>query len=205
MRDIRVCFFGDSLVAGVGDPGATGWVGRLVAAAWARDTPVTAYKLGVRRDTSSDVLGRWRAELEPRSPPQADCRVVFSFGANDATWEDGAPRIAPATSVVNLGRALECAAERSLPVLVVGPAPVNDDAQQERIGALSIAFQTVARRRAVPYVEIAAALRASPGYRRELAAGDGAHPGAAGYALIAEIAMRPWLDWLAASPPGALS
>lgn len=31
MRDIRVTFVGDSIVAGVGDPAGHGWVGRVVA------------------------------------------------------------------------------------------------------------------------------------------------------------------------------
>ena len=34
-RDLRVLFFGDSFVAGTGDPEARGWVGRVAAATWA--------------------------------------------------------------------------------------------------------------------------------------------------------------------------
>ena len=29
VRDVRVCVFGDSFVAGVGDPKSLGWVGRF--------------------------------------------------------------------------------------------------------------------------------------------------------------------------------
>src|SRR4029077_13817605 len=42
----RVLFFGASLVAGVGDPAGLGWVGRVVAASFALDVPLTAYNLG---------------------------------------------------------------------------------------------------------------------------------------------------------------
>ena len=52
MPDLRVCFLGDSLVAGVGDPDGLGWVGRLVAGAFAAGAPLTAYPLGIRRQTS---------------------------------------------------------------------------------------------------------------------------------------------------------
>ena len=200
MLDIRVCCFGDSLVAGFGDPTGAGWVGRLVAGAFRAGTPVTAYNLGVRRETSADVRGRWESEFEPRLAEHADCRVVFSFGANDATHVSSRPRVEPAASVDNLERILEAAAERSLPVLLVGPAPVGDDAHQERVSALSVALGAVAAERDVAYVDIVDALRASTAYRRELAAGDGAHPGAAGYGEVARIVMRPWLRWLSAAP-----
>ena len=196
-----MCFFGDSLVAGVGDPTAAGWVGRLVAGAFAVDTPVTAYNLGVRRETSSHVLARWESEFAPRRADQADCRVVFSFGANDATREDGRLRSEMAESVANLDRALTGALERHLAAFVVGPAPVSDAAQQERISDLSGAFADATARRGVPYVHIADVLRASPAYRAELEAGDGAHPSAAGYALIAGLVMPAWLDWLARPSP----
>ena len=199
--DVRVSFFGDSLVAGVGDPAGAGWVGRLVAGAFAAGMPVTPYNLGVRRETSSDVLARWVSELAPRRAEHADCRVVFSFGANDTTWEDGRPRCPPAASVDNLERALAGARERRLPTFVVGPPPVNDDAQRQRIRALSAAFAGAAARRQVPYVDIADRLCASPRYRHELEAGDRAHPGAAGHAQIAELVMPAWLDWLAAPLP----
>ena len=201
MRDVRVAFFGDSLVAGVGDPDGAGWVGRLVAAAFAAGTPVTAYNLGVRRETSSDVLARWTSELAPRLTTEADCRVVFSFGANDATWEGGGSRVAPDTSVANLVAMMGEARRRGLPVLAVGPAPVGDAPQRERIGRLSTAFVTAAAGHGVPYVHIAEALGASSRYRRELAAGDGAHPGSGGYALTAQLVLGPWLDWLSDAPP----
>ena len=199
MRDIRVIFLGDSLVAGVGDRDGAGWVGRVVGAAFAAGMPLTAYNLGVRRETSADVLARWQSEVTPRVTDEADCRVVFSFGANDATSENGRPRVAPAQSVQNLSRALADARRCALPVLVVGPAPVNDDGQQERISALSARLREVAERDGAPYVELAASLRASRVWRRELQAGDGAHPGSAGYALMADLITPAWLGWLAAA------
>lgn len=57
-HDIRICFVGDSFVNGIGDERALGWAGRLCAAANARGVPVTYYNLGVRRNTSKDILLR---------------------------------------------------------------------------------------------------------------------------------------------------
>jgi lysophospholipase L1-like esterase len=197
MRDLRVIFFGDSFVAGVGDETGLGWVGRVVAGAFAAGVPVTAYNLGVRRETSADVLDRWQAETRPRMSREVDCRVVFSFGANDATVENGGPRVSAADSVAGLSQAIDGAAELALPVLVVGPPPANDEDQQDRIARLSASFAEVAAQRGVPYVDVVGPLRASGTWRREAEAGDGAHPGRDGYALLASLVMEPWLAWLA--------
>jgi acyl-CoA thioesterase-1 len=189
-------FFGDSFVAGVGDDTGLGWVGRVVAGACAAGVPLTAYNLGVRRETSTDVLERWEAEARPRMSREADCRVVFSFGANDATVENGGPRVPAADSVGALSQAIAGAGRLGLPVLVVGPPPANDDDQQDRISRLSASFAEVAEGRTVPYVEVAGPLRASSTWSREAQAGDGAHPGREGYALLAQLVMEPWLGWL---------
>ena len=99
--DHRICFVGDSFVQGTCDPEARGWVGRVSAAARQAGFDVTAYHLGVRRDTSREVLARWEAECAARF--RADCTkyVVFSFGANDMTHEYGALRVSEAESVAN--------------------------------------------------------------------------------------------------------
>lgn len=81
MDDLRVCLVGDSFVAGVGDPDHLGWVGRVAARSHGAGRPLTAYALGVRRQTSQDVADRWRAECTPRLPDGCDGRVVVAAGA----------------------------------------------------------------------------------------------------------------------------
>src|SRR5262249_19732759 len=53
--DLRTCFIGDSYVAGAGDDTGLGWVGRVTARARADGYDLTAYNLGVRRDTAADA------------------------------------------------------------------------------------------------------------------------------------------------------
>ena len=55
-RDLAIVFLGASLVAGVGDPKGQGWVTRVVGRTQHPDLELTAYNLGVRGDTSADVL-----------------------------------------------------------------------------------------------------------------------------------------------------
>ena len=197
MADQRVLFFGDSHVAGVGDPSGLGWVGRVVAASHAARMPLTAYNLGVRGETSVQVASRWRQETRARLSPGADTRIVVSFGANDTTIEDGAQRVEDDRSRDALGEMLERARAIGLPALVVGPAPVDDAEQNRRIQDLSVAFREICASRAAPFLGVAEPLLASSVWSKQVASGDGAHPGAAGYQALAELVLSGgWLDWL---------
>lgn len=197
-RDRRILFFGDSFVAGVGDPTGLGWVGRVVAASFAAGRPLTSYNLGVRRDTSADVAARWRAEAQARTnAPEATYGVVLAVGTNDATQEDGRVRVDPGLAVDNLARMIDAARATGLDALVVGPPPAGEAGHDERLCALSDRFAHVACEREVAFIETVRPLRAAPAWTRETAAGDGSHPAAAGYAELAEIVLRGgWLEWL---------
>ncbi|MFI9632267.1 GDSL-type esterase/lipase family protein [Nocardia sp. NPDC051929] len=195
-RDLRVCFVGDSFVAGVGDPDFRGWVGRLASAAHAEGIPLTAYNLGVRRQTSAEIVRRFRAECAPRLPEGVDARVVLSFGVNDAMHENGGPRVAPGESVANLGELLGQAGERGWPVLMVAPPPIADDEHNARTAALDERFAQVCAAAEVPYVRVHQLLRDSAVWAADVRAGDGAHPGAAGYEEMAALIAPQWRAWL---------
>ncbi|MEA2138589.1 MAG: acyl-CoA thioesterase [Solirubrobacteraceae bacterium] len=196
--DRRVLVFGDSFVAGVGDPDCRGWVGRVGAASWEAGIALTVHPLGVPRQTSVEVAARWIAEARPRCATGVDARVVFSFGANDATFEDGAARVAPAVSAATLERVLGEAAALGLATFVVGPPPVGDGSQDARIVALARRFAAVCEACETPFVDVAAACGADETWVAEAAAGDGTHPGAGGYAALAGLVLAGgWLDWLA--------
>src|SRR5262245_55049247 len=79
-----VHFFGDSFVAGFGDPSGLGWVGRVSAHAVEERTPFRAVNHGVPGATSRECVARWlRATDDPRNAQLPDTKVVFSFGTND--------------------------------------------------------------------------------------------------------------------------
>jgi hypothetical protein len=105
---VSICFFGDSMVNGTGDDACLGWVGRICAAARRSGRDLTCYNLGVRRDTTADVLARWQREAEAWLPSEHDGRLVFSFGANDCCpGEDiGGVRVAPGRALANAGKGL---------------------------------------------------------------------------------------------------
>lgn len=197
-RDLRVCFVGDSYVAGIGDPEHLGWAGRLARSSGRDGTPLTSYVLGVRRQTTAEVAARWTAECRVRLAGGGwEPRVVLSVGVNDTTEEDGAPRLAPEGSVAALAGILTGAADAGWPVLVVGPPATADVAQNERIAELDGRFARVCADSDVPYVPVAPALAGDPTWTAEVAAGDGAHPGADGYAVLAGLVRPHWQRWLA--------
>jgi acyl-CoA thioesterase-1 len=191
---VRVCFVGDSFVAGVGDETALGWVGRVVAASAGRGLPLTAYNLGVRRDTSEQVVERLAREAGPRLAPAGEPRVVVSFGVNDTSLEDGAPRLEAARSVAALRRVRDELGQ--VPVLVVGPVAVDDDDHNARSAVLDGAFRDEATCSGLPYVSVLDRTARDEVWRREVRAGDGAHPGSAGYEILARVLVEPVLDWI---------
>lgn len=191
-------FFGDSHTVGVGDEEGLGWTGRVFAAAMDAGIPTTSYNLGVGGETSADVASRWRAEARPRLPrAEGDARVVLAFGVNDVTLDDRNRRCSQEQSLLSLEEVLLGAQGLGLRRFVVGPAPIDDDAANDRIAELSYAYRMLCARHRVPFVPLVDELRDNEVWRGSIAAGDGSHPGAAGYAEIARLVLAAgWLDWL---------
>lgn len=197
-EDIRVCFVGDSFVAGIGDETALGWTGRLLARSAQAGRPVTGYNLGIRRNTSSDIRARFRDEVARRRPPNTDLRLVFSFGVNDATIEDGGRRVPAATSRENLIDCLDAA--DGAPVLFVGPPPVHDDEHNRRIMGLNSDFREICEARDCAFVDVFTGLVNHDVWRRQVRDGDGAHPRSAGYSALFELVAPAWDGWLSPEP-----
>lgn len=193
-RDVRVCVFGDSFVTGVGDPKALGWVGRVTAR-----TPVstgvelTTYSLGVRGETTEEVVVRMPVEAASRFARGDEHRVVVAVGVADAFHG-----IEPDRSTAALEFGL---ASISVPALVVGPPPVGTDSVQERVAGLDEAYGQLCARREVRYISTFAPLVRRAEWQRARAA-DGIHPDQTGYGLLAYVVLHEgWYDWLGVTPP----
>ncbi len=190
LEDIRIYFIGDSYVNGTGDPEYLGWPGRACAASKSEEYSITSYNLGIRADTSEDVLRRWEQEVEARRLKPHDGRIVFGFGANDCWIEDGKTRVDRADSVRNTEEILT-RAQSLLPTLMIGPPPGIDESEDALREDMSALLGTIAGRVGVPYIEVIHALRADGVWRREAALGDRIHPADRGYSALAKLV----LDW----------
>ncbi|ERN39911.1 lysophospholipase L1 [Rubidibacter lacunae KORDI 51-2] len=188
-----VLFIGDSFVNGTGDPDYLGWTGRLCQRARHRGEALTAYNLGVRGDTSTDIRTRWEQEVNARVRTDLEIRLVFSFGTNDTMVQSDRPRVPPGASVEN-ARAILTAARARFPVLMVGPPAIVDRGQNRRTAALSSEFAALCAELDIPYLDALTPTSRSPIWMGEVAAGDGAHPHAAGYEELAAVVAR-WPEW----------
>lgn len=199
VRDIRICFVGESFVNGTGDRTHLGWTGRLCQNLSQRGHTVTHYNLGIRRETSSELLGRWEQECDRRLPENCDRRIVFCFGVNDTTLEGGKTRVDLANSIQNIRQILTIAKQK-YPVLMISPAAIAEAEQNSRIQTLSHHFATVCQELNIPYLDVLTPLSRSPIWMQEVVAGDGAHPDAGGYTELAEQVQNwsAWKNWFTA-------
>lgn len=198
MQDIRICFLGDSFVNGFNDRAALGWAGRLCADAARLGSPVTYYNLGIRRNTSRDIAARWQQECSLRLPDTCDGRIVLSCGVNDTFIENGKPQVPPEESVATVREILRRA--KKYTVFMVGPPPMDDDEQNERIAALSAEYAREAKAQEIPYVDLFSPLVADDSYRQEIARNDGAHPGSGGYSKMTHIIASSPSWWFKEQP-----
>lgn len=201
---MQLCFVGDSFVAGIGDETALGWTGRLAVRTSAAGNPITAYNLGIRRNTSANILARCRGEVDARRSADRRTLIVLSMGVNDTTLVDGRVRVPLEDSCTNLEQLLDLFAGD--PVLVVGPPAVADDAQNVQIRELTERYQSLCRGRGIPFVPVFHALEVDPVWRRQVLEGDGAHPRSEGYAALYELVAPVWDRWLDVQRgPGAVA
>lgn len=199
LPEVRICFVGDSFVNGTGDPEYLGWTGRISVNANKKGYDITYYNLGIRRETSTDIVKRWLPEVSVRLPKDYDGRVVFSFGLNDTTRENGKTRVEPQKSIENAYRILS-EAKQLYPILMVGPAPYaeqEDPQRYQKTTDLSQQFALVCQELNVPYLDVFPILEKSTIWIDEARANDGVHPKAGGYAEFAQIVGNwdAWLNW----------
>jgi lysophospholipase L1-like esterase len=193
MKQIRICFLGESFVNGTGDPECLGWTGRICVDANKKGADITYYNLGIRRETSTQLKERWLQEVFLRLPKEYDGRVVFCFGANDTVEENGQIRVSLTESIVNTREILNQAKEL-YPVLMVSPLPMLDKRQNLRIANLGQQFSVICQELNVPYLNVIPLLENSDIWMKEITDYDGAHPRANGYQILAEI-VQSWEWW----------
>lgn len=193
--ECQVFFFGDSLTLGHGDPRHLGWPGRLCAQATAAGHGLTAYNLGVRRQSAAMVQERWHQEWTLRRFEGLTSRFILAVGAVDAL------RQLPAASTDAAVRAMLSGMTALGPCLLLGAPPMGEDAATARVLAVNQRLAGLASQAGVPFLDLAGHLALDPDARQAYLADldDGVHPGASGYDLLAE-AIGGWSAWRAWFP-----
>lgn len=192
-QDIRICFVGDSFVNGTCDRTFLGWTGRLCLNLAEQGLAVTHYNLGIRGDTSADIAQRWELETTCRLKAGYNNRLVFSFGTNDTTLENGQRRVELTNSLHHTEKILSLA-QQKYPVLMIGPPPILEAQQNDRTKILCDCFGELCTDLSIPYLDVFTPLSQSATWPEAVQAGDGAHPGAEGYIAIANL-IQHWSAW----------
>jgi lysophospholipase L1-like esterase len=172
----RAHFFGDSFTAGYLDSTGLGWVGRIAE----RCEGIDFANHGVPGATSEACVRQW---LNTGVDPLRNETVVFSFGTNDVIY--GVPT---ENSLAALTSALDRAEELEVPAYVIGPPDAP---------GIADAYAEIAAARDVPFFDTVVPLGPGSVWRAEADAGDGSHPGAGGYAELADLLDRAgFVEWL---------
>lgn len=198
-KQLRLCFIGDSFVNGTGHPDFQGWVGRVCEHARSHGHDITAYNLGVRRNTSVDIAERWKIESKQRidGDDVEDGRLVFSFGVNDCVVENGRQRVSRKRTLEVTEQILTEASQWK-PCLFIGPPPTADEDLNKRVDLLGRDIALICHRLGIPYLPTFTYLLEKSDWVAEAKAYDGAHPGEDGYQKMAEriIGWDAWQEWL---------
>lgn len=174
------CFFGDSLTLGFGDETGLGWTGRITNRLMTKNSSITSYNLGIRKDTSTLLEQRWRSEAGLRKLDDVEFKLIFSFGVADVinqiqTEDTLAAAFILLTKAMDMGD-----------ILMVGPTPIVNALQCEEISLLSELLGGMCHRLGVPFISTIDAMTPSAVYAQALADGDTVHPTGTGYAELAD-------------------
>lgn len=207
MRDLRICFVGDSYVNGTGDERCLGWIGRLCERRFTRDMQLSFYDLGIRGETTAQIRARWQSEVEARFPDGSDNRVVLQFGINDIANVTGSGRQTAEDATVEEAEAFVKEVTDAYPTLWVGLPPANEACSpmhpseglevsffQKDAAALNARFKTLAETLGVPYFDLQTPLLANRDYMASLTRGDRMHCDGTGYAMMANL-VDNWPAW----------
>jgi acyl-CoA thioesterase I len=188
-EDIRICFFGDSYVAGVGDQEALGWCGRIISNACKQGKAITYYNLGIRRNTSLDIESRWKNEASMRLPNDYKPYLVFSYGTNDTNIENGKQRVSFEETILATKRIIS-AAKNIASTLLIGPPQVVDIAHNKRNAELDRLMLEVAAQNDVQYISLYKMLDNNTSWINEIKNDDGYHPQSTGYDLLYKLIAK---------------
>ena len=209
MTALVTCCVGDSITHGRGDGEALGWCGRLarIEADCGHDPGL--YNIGIRADTGVEIATRWRAECTARMPDGVMGVLLFAFGLNETAEEAGAGIRVPLEAAVATARGIFAEAVDWKPSMWIGPTPIDEtkmpitaftgavyDYTNSRIGDYNAAYAALAAEIGVPYLDLFAELVDEGAWRAAIASGDGIHPTAPAYAMMAE-RIAAWPAWRA--------
>ncbi|BAS17296.1 hypothetical protein AHiyo8_55990 [Arthrobacter sp. Hiyo8] len=101
-RKLRIAAVGDELLAGLGDPRALGWLGRVLARTPQDSVPVESYSLPCPMEGTEGLAARWLDEAGRRFSNVHENRLVIGLSGRDIEFG-----VSTARSRLNLANILD--------------------------------------------------------------------------------------------------
>lgn len=196
-RNIRLFSVGAQTLTGVGDARSLGWLGRVLAKTHAPDLVIESYPLVFPNETTEQLSHRWEREVIPRlATNETENRMVIAVPQDPVSRASSSAR-----ARLHLANTLDRAAQHNIATFVVGPTPAQDQEFNQHLAQLNTAYQDVAERRGVTYIDAFTDLVNHQNFNEDVMINDGL-PGQAAYGLIAWLVLnRGWFEWLGIADP----
>jgi acyl-CoA thioesterase-1 len=198
---IPICFIGDGITLGHGDPQGGGFACRLCDNAAEDGVSLMPILEGGVLWTSREVAYYWEQILYERLGPELIGGLVLCFGARDCDDIASGYRVPVEESLQLALEVIRTAVDR-VPLFLIGPPPTGNTVVNPRILIQSRVFRAIAEQCKVPYFAACETMMGSRSWIADMAAGDGIHPRAAGAKSLADaISGSPnWRAWLSLPP-----
>ena len=148
-RNIRLFSVGSRTLTGVGDARGLGWLGRVLAKTYAPDLVIESLPLVFPNETTEQLSERWEPEVLPRlAKDETENRMIIAV-PHDPIASPGSS----ARARLHLANILDRAVQHNLSTFVVGPTPSQDQQLNAHLAQLNIAYQDVAERRGIIYID----------------------------------------------------
>ncbi|MEO9898639.1 MAG: GDSL-type esterase/lipase family protein [Paracoccaceae bacterium] len=209
-RKLCIAFLGDSITVGDGDARGTGWPARLMAATSPNPARMHCYNLGVGGNLIADVAKRCQTELAARLTGRDGAGTALMIGVNDALRASATVNTVPLDKSAisqNLSQIIR-AAQLYGPVVVIETAPVLPSLVRDDGGIGEVILMKLSEVNSIlgdvcaslnaPLILQSEALSKNSEFSSALERGDGLHPTADGYDVLAgNIADSPiWSKFL---------
>ena len=196
-RNIRLFSVGAQTLTGAGDARGLGWLGRVLAKTQAPDLLIESYPLVFPGETTAQLADRWEDEVLPRlATDETENRMLLAVPQDPLEMAGSSAR-----ARLHLANTLDRAVQHNIATFVVGPTPAQDTAVNKHLAQLNAAYQDVAVRREVPYIDAFTDLVNHQNFNEDVMINDGL-PGQAAYGLIAWLVLnRGWFEWLGIADP----
>lgn len=198
-------FFGDSITLGVNVLEDDTWTCLLNASMKSHGLPIppsTFYYLGVRKNSTKDIIERFLPEFKARNLIGSEPYFVFMFGTVDTASVNDNTVLSMEESKKYMQNLLTSAKEYGK-CIFVSPPPVLNEEHNERIKELVKEQIKICDTLKIPYVDVHSALKDNLIFSQDLI--DGVHPQEMGNTSIYDIiwqseAFQAWMSECTQTP-----